>query len=86
MLRPDLRLQHVSSLEQLEQHALNYHVNRSELPKTVWDAIPDDKPLSASEEAAALFDDLDFQLEPACVQKKESYWSVSCTSARTNGC
>jgi cytochrome P450 len=65
---------HVHDLDHLERHSLDNYANRSDLPKTVWDAIPEGVELTPAQEASALFDHLGFELEPECVKNKETYW------------
>jgi len=67
---------HVRDLNDLGRHSLDHYANRSDLPKTVWDAIPADAELTPAQEASALFEHLGFELDPDCVKKKETYWCV----------
>ncbi|EJD49621.1 hypothetical protein AURDEDRAFT_182766 [Auricularia subglabra TFB-10046 SS5] len=65
---------HVADFEHLERHALYNHVNKSELPETIWDRLPTDVELDAAAEAQALFGHLGFELDPECISKRELYW------------
>lgn len=65
---------HVQSFQELEKYLVHHHVEPHTLPDVIWDAIPDNQTLTHTEEVAALFSHLNYELEPNCTAIKQNFW------------